>query len=242
MHAEFAPWRKLRDFTCLSKTPFEIYDASLPNRTVRVLLTGIGWECARRTANPVMQDTFDACISSGLAGGLKPEHGIGDILAFHDVGEANGGRVISSSAWLEDQARRSGAKLTPRLMTSKRLIVTAEEKHRFGAFGDAVDMETFRVMAAAQGRGIPALAVRAISDAADEDLPMDFSEHVSQEGRIATGKVLGKLVFSPQIIPAMLRFGARTKRVAEGLAEFLDAFVSNLTPPAIAKRQEVAAR
>src|ERR1700687_4204391 len=95
--AEFAPWRKLREFRRVSKVPFEIHDASFSNRTVRVLLTGIGWECARRTANPVMEDVFDACISSGLAGGLKPEHRIGEILAFCDVGEVKGERAISSA-------------------------------------------------------------------------------------------------------------------------------------------------
>jgi adenosylhomocysteine nucleosidase len=239
---EFAPWRKLREFVCVSKVPFEIYDTRLQNHVVRVLLTGIGGERARRAANAVMEDVFDVCISSGLVGGLTAEQRIGDILAFHDVAEVKGEQVISSSTWLVDQARRNGAKVTQRLMTSKRLIVTAQEKGRLGTFGDAVDMETFRIMAAAQGRGIPALALRAVSDAVNEDLPMDFSKHVSDTGQIAMGKVLGKLVLAPQVIPAMVRLGARTKRTVAGLAEFLDSLVSNLTPPVANHRQEVVAR
>lgn len=242
VEAEFAPWRKIREFKCVAKVPFAIHEACFREHAVRVLLTGIGWECARRTANPAMEDLFDACISSGLAGGLKPEYRIGDILAFGNVGEVQGEGVLSSSIRLFEEACRNGAKGAQKLMTSKRLIVTAEEKRRLGVFGDAVDMESFRVMAAAQGRGIPALALRAISDTVDEDLPMDFSEHVSEAGQIATGRILGKLVWSPQAIPAMVRFGTRTKRAAAGLIEFLDSFISELLPQAVSKRQEAAAR
>ncbi len=242
VEAEFAPWRKKREFRCIAKIPFEIYDASVGQHTVRVLLTGIGWECARRTTASVMEDVFDACISSGLAGGLKPGYRAADILAFREVGEISGERKMPSSRWLLDQAVKQGAPVVGKLLTSKRLVVTSGEKKRIGLFGDAVDMESFRVMAAAQGRGIPALTLRAISDTVEEDLPMDFSEHVSENGRIAVGRVLGKIAFSPQLIPAMIRFGSRTKHVTERLDEFLDSFILGLRADSAACMEEVAAR
>ena len=242
VEAEFAPWRKQREFKCIAKVPFEIYDASVGQHTVRVLLTGIGWECARRTTASVMEDVFDACISSGLAGGLKATYRAADILAFREVGEINGERKMPSSGWLLDEATKQGAPIAGKLLTSKRLVLTAEEKKRIGLFGDAVDMESFRVMAAAQGRGIPALTLRAISDTVEEDLPMDFSEHVSESGQIAVGRILGKIAFSPQIIPAMIRFGSRTKRVTERLDEFLDAFILGLSADSAASMEKVAAR
>ena len=141
-----------------------------------------------------------------------------------------------------DQAVKQGAPVVGKLLTSKRLVVTSGEKKRIGLFGDAVDMESFRVMAAAQGRGIPALTLRAISDTVEEDLPMDFSEHVSENGRIAVGRVLGKIAFSPQLIPAMIRFGSRTKHVTERLDEFLDSFILGLRADSAACMEEVAAR
>jgi adenosylhomocysteine nucleosidase len=243
VQAEFAPWRKMRGFKRISSVPFELYDAAIGIHTVRVLLTGIGWECARRTANPAMNDIFDACISSGLSGGLKAEYRAGDILAFRTVGELKGERAFSCSDWLVCQTYEKGIKSAEKLITSKRLVVTAEEKRRMGSFGDAVDMESFRILAAAQGRGIPALAVRAISDTVDEDLPMDFSQHVSEHGQIAAGRLFGQLFFSPQVIPSMIRFGSRTRQVAAQLADVLDSFVSNLLPePLAADSKEVAAR
>lgn len=242
VQTEFAPWRKMRRFKRISSVPFELYDAVIGNHTVRVLLTGIGWECARRTANSAMNDIFDACISSGLSGGLKAEYHAGDILAFRTVGELKGERAFSSSEWLVRQASAMGIKTAEKLITSKRLIVNAEEKNRIGLFGDAVDMESFRILAAAQGRGIPTLAIRAISDTVDEDLPMDFSQHISENGQIAAGRIFGQLFFSPQVIPSMVRFGSRTRQVAAHLTDFLDSFVSTLVPQALADSKEVAAR
>jgi len=242
VEAEFAPWRKQREFRCISKVPFEIYDAKVGQHTVRVLLTGIGWECARRTTASVMEDVFDACVSSGLAGGLRSAYRASDILAFREVGEISGRRTMPSTTWLLDQAANRGASTAEKLLTSKKLILTAAEKNRIGLFGDAVDMESFRVMAAAQGRGIPALTLRAISDTVEEDLPMDFSEHISENGQIAVGRILGKIAYSPQLIPAMIRFGSRTKRVAEKLCEFLDSFISGLTAESSASEERVAAR
>lgn len=242
VETEFAPWRKQREFRRIAKVPFEIYDAKIGAHTVRVLLTGIGWECARRTTASVMEDAFDACISSGLAGGLKAAYRAADVLAFREVGEISGVRKMPASRWLLDQAKKQGTPIAERLLTSKKLVVTAEEKKRIGIFGDAVDMESFRVMAAAQGRGIPALTLRAISDTVEEDLPMDFSEHVSEGGQIAVGRLLGKIAFSPQIIPAMIRFGSRTRHVAEHLDEFLDAFILGLSVDSAASAEKAVAR
>jgi adenosylhomocysteine nucleosidase len=242
VEAEFASWRKQREFKCIAKVPFEIYDASVGQHSVRVLLTGIGWECARRTTASVMEDVFDACISSGLAGGLKAAFRASDILAFREVGEISGERIVPSSRWLLDEAANRGVSTAGKLLTSKKLVLTAEEKQRIGLFGDAVDMESFRVMAAAQGRGIPALALRAISDTVEEDLPMDFSEHLLESGQIAVGRVLGKVLFSPQTIPAMIRFGSRTKRAAEKLDDFLDAFILGLNAESPTSLQRMVAR
>ena len=126
-------------------------------------------------------------------------------------------------------------------MTSKTLVITAEEKRRLGIFADAVDMESFRVMAAAQGRGIPAIALRAVSDVVDDDLPMDFSRHIAENGQVNTGRVLGEIARRPQVIPAMVRFGVQTRRAAEALAEFLDAFISKLADKSQKTLNQVAA-
>jgi adenosylhomocysteine nucleosidase len=239
--AEFTSWRKRRDFRCISKTPIELHEAQLGRHTVRVLLTGIGWECARRATHTAMTDMFDACISSGLAGGLKASYGASDVLLFREVGEVGGERNIKSSPWLLEESAKGGALIAAKLLTSKKLVVTADEKSRMGLFGDAVDMESFRVMAGAQGRGIPAVALRAISDTAGEDLPMDFTKYVSNDGQVRLASVIGRVVSSPRLIPAMIRFGARTRGVAEKLNEYLDSLILGLNADAPALTEKVAA-
>src|SRR5260370_34343251 len=112
VEAEFAPWHKKREFRCIAKTPFEVYDASIGQHTVRVLLTGIGWECARRTAASVMEDVFDACSSSGLARGLKAAYRAADILAFREVGEISGEPIMPARGWLLQQPPNQGCPRT----------------------------------------------------------------------------------------------------------------------------------
>jgi adenosylhomocysteine nucleosidase len=241
VEAEFGPWQKFRGFRCVARKPFEIYEANLEGSTVCVALTGVGWEHARKSAHAVLQDPFDLCMSSGLAGGLKAQYKPGEILVFRSVGEITGTRVVPSDARLVSRASHGGAQIVSRLMTSKRLIVSAEEKHQLGRFGDAVDMESFPVLAAAQERGIPAVAIRAISDTAKEDLPMDFSRHTAEDGRVAIRGVLGEIARRPQILPALVRFGVRTRRVVDGLAKFLDSLIPSLAVDSVEKTEKVVA-
>ena len=76
------------------------------------------------------------------------------------------------------------------LLSSAEIIASSAEKATLSSAADAVDMESFTVIAAAQKLGIPALAVRAISDTSDQEMPVDFSRSLDENGQISTGAVL----------------------------------------------------
>jgi len=84
------------------------------------------------------------------------------------------------------------------------------------------------VLTEAAKRQIPAAAIRAISDAADEGLPMDLSGVLDHEGKVKASKVARSLARGPHKLPALLRLGRNTRRAATNLAEFLDAYVLDL--------------
>ncbi|HEX2714014.1 MAG TPA: hypothetical protein VHM88_17610, partial [Candidatus Acidoferrales bacterium] len=164
--AEFAPWRRLRAFNpiavpaCGDKAA---YEARMENGVVRVLLTGVGEENARQAIHAALEeDVPDVCISSGLAGGLKPAYRPGEILAARSVGEMQGGRVMKSDPTLLRIAADQGARSAELFLTAKGLVRASQEKQRLGRFGDAVEMESFPVLAASCGRNIPYVAIRAI--------------------------------------------------------------------------------
>ena len=112
-------------------------------------------------------------------------------------------------------------------------IVGAGEKKLLGEFADAVDMESHRIMQEFASANLPAATIRAISDEPDEDLPIDFAECLTPEGKVKPLPLLRQLLRAPARIPQLIRFGARSKQAAAALARFLDSFVKDLSPQAI---------
>ncbi|MGB6430025.1 MAG: hypothetical protein WBF06_05535, partial [Candidatus Acidiferrales bacterium] len=71
VNAEFAPWRRLREFRRVrSAAPVWYEYSAAEGLKVRVVLTGMGESLARLAAREALADGADVCISSGLAGGL----------------------------------------------------------------------------------------------------------------------------------------------------------------------------
>ncbi len=235
VEAEFAPWRRRRDFrrAVLPAHPVygekSVYEGQMGNCTVRVLLTGMGWENAGWAVHAALdQDVPDACISSGLAGGLSPAYRPGEILAARKVSEADGAGVMHSDPALLKTASDHGARVVDSFLTSRRLVVQAEEKQRMGRFGDAAEMESFPVLAAACSRSVPSIAIRAIADAADEDLPLDFGRALTPQGQVSIARALQQLARRPRALPALGPFVQQCRRAAHSLAEFLDVYVGSL--------------
>ena len=77
---EFAPWRKLRKFQRIEEEKdVEAYRSSAGGLEICALLTGIGGKKAWVNATRIIWGgDVDFCISSGLAGGLRAEHLVGD--------------------------------------------------------------------------------------------------------------------------------------------------------------------
>ena len=229
--AEFAPWRKLRQFQRKASAEMEYSVCQVGGVELGVLLTGIGGKKAWTEATRIIWDSdVDVCISSGLAGGLRPEHRAGEILAAEKVVAAGSVHFVTCNASLLQCATDCGAKRVRSFYTANRVIVESKEKRELGAIADAVEMESSEILQEAAAFGARGIAVRAISDTADEDLPLDFNRLASDSGDVSLLKVFGEVVASPSSIPALVRFGRRSQVAAESLAGFLERYVSTLAP------------
>jgi len=139
---------------------------------VVLLCGGIGYEAGKRAAEAVIEYAKpDMLIATGLAGALKPEWTLGQtMIAAEVVDEASG--------------RRFQAVYGEGTVVSSRGIARAAKKRelalRFAA--DLVDMEGAAVAEVAQAHGLPFLAVKAVSDELDFELP-PLQEFVDAEGR-----------------------------------------------------------
>ena len=82
-------------------------------------------------------------------------------------------------------------------------------------------MESGIIRAICKERGIPSATVRVISDAADEDLPLDFNRLMDADARFRYDRLAVALLKSPGRIRALIQMGFRTRRAARELASVL---------------------
>jgi adenosylhomocysteine nucleosidase len=227
---EFAPWRKLRKFQRVSVDSWDkTFVARVGDADVRVILTGAGRFASQRAMEQAFAETPDVCIVSGLAGALKAEYSPGQVLAARSVAKLPSTRVIRSDADLVSMAAACGAKVADRFLVSDHVIALAAEKKQLAGMGDAVDMESLWVLAAAAQRSVRAVAIRAISDAADADLPLDFDRIFNKQGSVSVVKVMGQLARKPKRIGGLLRLANDSERAAGALATFLEAYIQSLS-------------
>src|SRR5437016_11628400 len=227
VQAEFAPWRRIRNFNRVSETEFIVKSG---DTEVHSIITGI-------RALKFRLPAADLCVVSGVAGSLRPQHAVGSVLVANAV--KRGDLEARSDDWLVGTAVQCGAVPADFFYTADTVISTSLEKSRLGQIADAVDMESYPILAEASRRGIPAVAIRAISDTADQNLPLDFSRIINEDGKLEWLPALSQVAASPGSLPQLVRFGLDSSRAARRLVEFLDKYMGCLVA---AKRKRDSAQ
>lgn len=234
---EFENWEKRREF--------DLFKANIGPDEVTVLLTGMGAENAANAMLSLPIEAHDICISAGLAGSLDAALKTQDIVVARIAETLEQSVRAASDPSLLDLAVSSGANPVNISLTSEKIIATAEEKESLSQNASIVEMESVHILAAASQRHVPAVAVRAISDAADEDLPVDFTRILDSHGHLKIGGLLKEVGLSPYRIPILIQFGRQSRAAGKSLADFLDRYIAtiseNWTRVANSKIEEVSA-
>jgi adenosylhomocysteine nucleosidase len=231
---EFAPWHAMRKFRPGKWGEVDVYRAEVGFAEVGVVLTGAGPKQAHSEGAKILgsdPESINLCVSSGLAGALKSQYQIGQILAARSVRtEAElsdpSSNPLASSAPLLSFAEECGATVVEQFYSAVRVVGRAEEKRQLGEHSDAVEMESFEILLESAAYGIPAIAIRAISDTVDDNLPFDMNRIFTDEGQVSIPRVLGQVALHPAAVPDLVRLGQNSKAAAESLAPYLDKFVA----------------
>jgi len=173
-----------------------------------ILVTGIGRDNSVRSVEQFLATRTPArTFTCGFAGGLDPSLKIGDVL-YETTDTALAGKLSSVKAG------------RARFVCATRIATTTTEKIRLRneTDADAVEMESEAIQAICRARGIPCATVRAISDTAHDDLPLDFNQLANPDLSLNYGKLALALARSPGKIPALLRLQKHSKFAAERLA------------------------
>jgi len=184
---------------------------------VQIIVTGMGARRAEGAARQALERSTPRIVySCGFAGALDPGLVAGDVL----FGSA------STSPSLAHKLRQAGAKPTT-FFCAVNVATTAAEKSalrtRTGA--DAVEMESGIISEVCRQRGIECVTVRAISDAAHENLPLDFNALMTPEFELSSARLAVAIIKAPHKIPALIRLGGKSASAAKQLARVLSAVV-----------------
>ena len=252
LDAEFAPWRGLRKFLSVDYDGLQLFRSKAGDTHLTVLLTGVGKESSAKAMGLMMamaddDKYFDVCISSGLAGALCDTLTVGEVIAPQSlIAESRRADVAMDELKVDEElhqrALAAGARNADCLFTADRMFVKASQKSACALRAQLVDMESFEIVKEAVAWGARSLVVRAVSDTAKEDLPIDFSLTLSGKQQISLRKVVWQLSKNPLALPALMRFGKQSRLAAERLAKFLDGYVQSISCVLEEKRsKEVAA-
>lgn len=233
--AEFASWRRRHKFQRIPNMPVgldlarcPVFRTQMGETEILVALTGIGVVRARRATRYALQSAPDVCISSGLAGAVKDMYSRGEVLAAAQVADTGGKHVFGSDAALVERAAACGARRAERFLTSRTVVTSATAKRELAGQGDAVEMESAGVLAAASAANIPAVAIRVISDDAGQDLPLDFNRVLTAKGKVRPVRLLSSIAAEPGSLRGLLQLAGESRRASSALAEFLDRYIADL--------------
>ena len=210
-------------------------EAHIGTAEVALCLTGDGAGNAGRAADMLCETVRPtALLGAGIAGALSPGLAIGDVLVSRRIRDSQGdapppdGRLLAQA--LENTRVSAGTFLT----VARPVVLASLKKALLQSLDDggpaAADMESSAWARAAASRGVPYLIARAISDRADEDLPEYLGRCVGSDGAIRRSSVVLRALAQPSTIPALLRMRGRVLACAEGLAGFLEEFLSGAAP------------
>jgi adenosylhomocysteine nucleosidase len=144
---------------------------------------------------------LDGIVSTGFCGALDPALRVGDIVMENTGKSACAGRILSLD----------------------RVAVTAAEKARLheqtGA--SAIEMESAAVSLRAAEWGVPFYCVKAVSDSASDDMPLDFNLYRDGEGRFSRSRIAMAAMMRPfSVMPALMRLDRNCRKAAESLGDF----------------------
>lgn len=221
---------------------FSSYRFNVHNRDILLLESGMGVRNAARAAQQLLAEYRpEILVNFGFAGAVASGLTVGDIVIAQRVLFRHNRLFAEQQGIAAKPAEQAASFLLtipgiPFKSVLGTLITTSGilcKKELLGqlpqnAIFPAVDMETSAIAQTAHKEKVPLLAIRAISDGADEELQFSIEEFTDKNMKIFLPKVLLAVAKNPRIIPQLLRLSKNSKVAGENLATALLAILETV--------------
>jgi adenosylhomocysteine nucleosidase len=222
---------------------FDLYRFAVGDRETALIQSGIGAEKAARATGILIDAVAPGMILNfGFAGAVLPGPRVGDVvmadrLLFfkerHFTEEPGLHRELSGrlALLLETACRgkdfsfhRGTFVTTGEIVAKQRLAGLLPE----WTGNPVLEMETAAVARTAARAVIPLVALRAVSDVAEEELGFTIGEITDHTMNISAAKLLRTIAGKPRIIPQLIRLARNSRIAGRNLAVAVVALLENL--------------
>ncbi len=212
---------------------FNLYRFDMHGKPCTLIESGIGMARAGKAVEAlVARERPVIIISFGFGGAARPGMTVGDLaiagssLTFREGGPDEREAIVLPTPSqlqkvLDNICRalgctcRRGEFLTSDKILNKQELASALPPEMVNP---VLDMETWAVSRIAARENIPLLAIRAISDAADEELDFSLDRFTDREMNIRIHKILWAIARQPRIVPQLLRLAKNSRISGRNLA------------------------
>lgn len=185
---------------------------------IQILLTGMGTKNAEKSIRAAFAETKPtAVISSGFAGALNPGLSVGTVL--FDCEPETG---ILDAISLSDAQPATFYNVNKVLVSETEKMQLRKERNV-----DAVDMESKVIREICREFHIPSGTIRVISDAANEELPLNFNNFMTPDLRMDYLKLVLEILKSPRTLIRLLRFNRSLQLASRNLATVLNGVIKH---------------
>jgi adenosylhomocysteine nucleosidase len=222
-----------------------LYFARYFSREIIIVQTGIGAENTEAALKYVIKDySPDLVLSVGFGGALYDGASAGDIVCGDRVFLIPGNiskrstpdRMKLDSEEIPDAAAIA-SRLSDRVQMHVGCILTLERHLEKSVIrkmlpGDlsfpVCDMETYFLARLAKEMALPFLGLRAITDRADEEIPVELLRVTDESGKYRLSLAVGLILRRPQIITHIFRIGKNARAASINLSHAVRALIEVL--------------
>jgi adenosylhomocysteine nucleosidase len=194
-------------------------------------IAGPGAPTAQVTVDRLIAEGAEAILSFGLAGGLDPTIPPGALIVPEGVllPEDNGLKVLETDRRWRNRlvnllSSGSEVRENPLLCSFEPVLGVADKaKLHHDSEAGAVDMESALIARAAANRGVPFLALRAVSDCAATAIPAAAASAMTQGGRLNIWPIIVALAIGQLNLLDLLHVGQQSQLAAGNLSRAVHA-------------------